>query len=148
MAALGAYKVKGKKGTICRAGVETDTAEVCVLKKDARVVAVAEALNAKGDVRLRLQRPVRGWVSLKTLVKVDDEPKLPEGADRRQNRSYFDSMGALSPPANPSGFKKPLIGPRCGALPPADSYHPRRRRATAPPPSSAAPARRRASSTA
>ncbi|KAH8058775.1 hypothetical protein JL720_13964 [Aureococcus anophagefferens] len=101
MAALGAYKVKGKKGTICRAGVETDTAEVCVLKKDARVVAVAEALNAKGDVRLRLQRPVRGW------------------------RSYFDSMGALSPPANPSGFKKPLIGPRCGdALPPADSLPP------------------------
>ncbi|KAH8043425.1 hypothetical protein JL722_15219 [Aureococcus anophagefferens] len=67
MAALGAYKVKGKKGTICRAGVETDTAE----------------------------------------------------------RSYFDSMGALSPPANPSGFKKPLIGPRCGdALPPADSLPP------------------------
>ncbi|KAK7233576.1 hypothetical protein SO694_00107012 [Aureococcus anophagefferens] len=159
MAALGAYKVKGKKGTICRAGVETDTAEVCVLKKDAR-------------------RPVRGcWVSLKTLVKVDDEslnfPKARTGGKNVKpadwpmvnvpgdlietcqkwlclfksldeckfqakplprwflpsppatQRSYFDSMGALSPPANPSGFKKPLIGPRCGdALPPADSLPP------------------------
>ena len=172
MAHLGRYKVKGKKGTICRSGVETDTAEVTVLKHAVVVEAVDEATNAKGDVRLRLQRPVRGWVSLKTLVRVEAEAaprvvakRTPGSAAAKGDwpmvnvsteaiemcqkwlnlfksldearfqakplprwflpsppatqRSYFDSMGALDPPANPSGYKAPSVAPRCAdALPP------------------------------
>ena len=163
--------MKGKKGTICRAGVETDTAEVEVIKHKTVVHAVEEAFNEKGDSRLRLMRPVRGWVSLKTLVKVDGEAVIRaptrSGASSASEwpmvnvsvedvemvqkwlnlfksldearfqakplprwflpspaavqRSYFDSMGSLTPPASPPGWKAPLVAPRCGDALPAST---------------------------
>ncbi|EGB04965.1 hypothetical protein AURANDRAFT_66817 [Aureococcus anophagefferens] len=107
-------RVKGKKGTICRAGVETDTAEVCVLKKDARVVAVAEALNAKGDVRLRLQRPVRGWDE---TYRVEAVCRLPEKGDEDDDDDddlgkavLFSDTGMKQRPVAATIFERLLTG--------------------------------------
>lgn len=77
---VGRYKVKGKKGTIVRCGVEADTDEVCVLKHATIVHAVAECKNAKGDTRLRICRPIGGWLTMKTVVPEaykDESVKAP-----------------------------------------------------------------------
>jgi len=49
---LGRFRVKGKKGTICREGVETSTPEVCVIKSKTVVTAVEEAFNNALECRL------------------------------------------------------------------------------------------------
>lgn len=57
------YRVIGRNGALVRVGLEIGTEEVTNLETGTIVHACEEAFNSDGTVRIRIDRPVQGWMS-------------------------------------------------------------------------------------
>lgn len=57
------YKIVGVNGALVREGTEIGTAEVFSIKTGDIVHAVEETFNSEGTLRLRIDKPVQGWIS-------------------------------------------------------------------------------------
>lgn len=69
------YCIIGANGALVRESSEINSPEVCSIKQGDIVHASEETFNSEGTLRLRLDRPVVGWISkLSGLVKLVEPP--------------------------------------------------------------------------
>ena len=105
-------KVGGRCGALVRVGVDKDSAQVGLLARDTRVTVTGEAVASDGTARAELESPLRGWVSLSSLVAASPatgaseavEPSIGEYEElfrresaRGERRESFGEWSALAP---------------------------------------------------
>ena len=71
----GLFVVTGKKGAVCRAGVELDSERLVDVPKGETVYVVEASSSACGVARLHVAFPVDGWVSAKVVGRWSSQAK-------------------------------------------------------------------------
>jgi len=72
----GRFQVVSRTGAMVRQGIEKDTAEVDILGHGTQFVGLELQKNSEGVLRLRLEAPLRGWLTLKPDI-VEQVPEDP-----------------------------------------------------------------------
>ena len=71
---VGPAVVTGKNGSIVREGVEVSSDKVGLVEKGTEVIVAETRFSSKGVPRSKITEPVEGWVSTKTICRLEGKP--------------------------------------------------------------------------